>query len=80
MASALVEFFVAPPGNVKANSATVMVNKTIALAASDQCTPISPPNTPTVKPLKALSPMLAMANKPISRPRSCGGDSNCTIV
>ena len=56
------------------------VNNTIALAASDQCTPINPPNTPTVKPLKAFNPMLAMANNPINRPRSGGGERNWTIV
>lgn len=62
------------PGSEKANSTMVIVINTIALSAKDQCTPIKPPTTPTVKPLNALNPMLAIEYKPITRPRNCAGD------
>jgi hypothetical protein len=52
----------------------VIVINTIALNASDQWTPIKPPTTPTVKPLKALNPMLAIEYKPIKRPRNSAGE------
>ena len=65
---------------MKANSASVIVNNTIALKANDQCTPINPPTTPTVRPLKALRPMLAIEYKPIKRPRMGGGERSWTIV
>ena len=41
----------------------VIAISTIALNANDQCTPIKPPTTPTVTPLKALNPMLVIENK-----------------
>ena len=61
---------------MKARSATVIASNTNALPARDQCTPIKPPSTPTVSPLKALSPMLAIEYKPMTRPRNCGGERN----
>ena len=45
--------FAGTAGIEKANSAMVIVIKTMALKANDQCTPIKPPTTPTVKPLNA---------------------------
>ena len=58
------------PGITNANSATVTANRIIELSANDQCTPMSPPTTPTVTPLKAFSPLLEVLNNPINRPRS----------
>ncbi len=49
-------------------------------SASDRCTPIMLPTSPTETPLKARNPKLAMLNKPITRPRKPSGALSCTRV
>src|ERR1700680_967654 len=60
--------------------AQVMASTASAAAASDQCTPTRPPIRPTVTPLKARNPRLALLNRPSTRPRIGGGALSCTSV
>src|SRR6267143_1015288 len=64
--------------HVNVNSIIVRRSSAAALKASDQWMPIRLPPRPTVTPLKARSPRLAMANRPMTRPRTSEGACTCT--
>ena len=57
----------------RASSPPAIASMAIAASASDQCTPIRLPRTPTETPPKARKPRLAILNKPITRPRISTG-------
>ena len=54
---------------VNASKAIVMASSAVALNASDQCTPMMPPRTPTVIPENARNPRPDMLYSPMTRPR-----------